>query len=133
MIFCGSGLAIELKLYVMAPIWTPSIYESIIFAPNALLSGRATSAIFPKSRLVISMVFIDGIPSEGWWRGLQLQPGPGCLGWAFCGISFKLVQASGARSGFAARYRPTAFSEPRGVRARPTKTLHDQDTLERRK
>jgi hypothetical protein len=42
----------------MAPICTPSIFESIVFAPNALLTGRATSASFPNSLLVSSMLFL---------------------------------------------------------------------------
>src|ERR1700722_3224790 len=55
MIASGSGLAMRLKLYVMAPSSTPSIFESIIFAEEALTSGNEANAIFPKSRLVNSM------------------------------------------------------------------------------
>ena len=44
-----------LKLYVMAPTWTPSILESIIFAANALASGIEANAAFARSRLVSSI------------------------------------------------------------------------------
>jgi hypothetical protein len=43
----------------MAPICTPPNFESILFAANALESGTDAIAIFPKSRLVISMVFLS--------------------------------------------------------------------------
>jgi hypothetical protein len=55
----GSGLAIRLKLYVMAPIWTPPNFESILFAANALESGTDAIASFPKSRLVISILILS--------------------------------------------------------------------------
>src|SRR5690348_15502910 len=59
MIASGSGLAIRLKLYVMAPIWTPPNLESIFFAPKAPAIGTDTNAIFPKSRLVNSILLLS--------------------------------------------------------------------------
>jgi hypothetical protein len=52
MMASGSGLAMLLKLYVMAPIWTPWNLESILAAACAAASGAAASASFPKSRLL---------------------------------------------------------------------------------
>src|SRR4051812_38461749 len=59
MIASGSGVAIRLKLYVMAPIWTPPNLESILFAPRAPAIGTDTIAIFPKSRLVNSILLLS--------------------------------------------------------------------------
>jgi hypothetical protein len=55
MIASGSGDAIRLKLYVMAPTWTPLNFESMTFAANALASGTEANAALARSRLVNSI------------------------------------------------------------------------------
>src|SRR3982750_3022804 len=43
----------------MAPTCTPPNLKSVLLAPSAMENGTDTSAIFPKSRLVKSILFLS--------------------------------------------------------------------------
>src|SRR3954447_4397665 len=94
MMAIGSGDAIRLKLYVMAPIWTPSILELIVFAVSIRASGSDASATFPISRLVSCIVFLSAEKStrnsEFYYNPLR-QSGDGKLRLVTIGAQVGLV------------------------------------------